>query len=33
MSDERLDNLIILACEKDLTDKIDLNIALKARGD
>ena len=30
MSGERLDDLIVLATEKDLSDKIDLNIALKA---
>ena len=30
MSGERLDNLIVLATEKDLSDKIDLNMALKA---
>jgi hypothetical protein len=30
MSGERLEDLIVLAAEKDLTDKIDLNIVLKA---
>ena len=30
MSGERLDDLIVLATEKDLSDKIDLNMALKA---
>ena len=29
MSDERLEDLILLAAEKDLTDKIDLDEALK----
>ena len=31
MSGERLDDLIVLATEKDLSDKIDLNMALKVR--
>ena len=30
MSGERLEDLIVLAAEKDLTDKIDLNVILKA---
>ena len=30
MSGERLDDLIVLATEKDISDKIDLNMALKA---
>jgi hypothetical protein len=29
MSDERLEDLIVLAAEKDLTDKVDLDEALK----
>ena len=33
MGDERLNNLIILVCEKDLTNKIDLNTALKVWSD
>ena len=31
MSGKRLDDLIVLVTEKDLSDKIDLNMALKAR--
>ena len=30
MSGERLEDLIILAAEKDLTDNIDLDVVLKA---
>ena len=30
MSGERLDDLIVLATEKDISDKIDLNMASKA---
>ena len=30
MSGERLDDLIVLATEKDISDKIDLNMALNA---
>ena len=29
MKDERLNDLLVLACEKDLTDNIDLNAVLK----
>jgi hypothetical protein len=29
MSDERFEDLIVLAAEKDLTDKVDLDEALK----
>ena len=30
MSGERLEDLIVLAAEKNLTDKIDLEVVLKA---
>ena len=30
MSGERQEDLIVLAAEKDLTDKIDLDVVLKA---
>ena len=30
MKDERLNDLLVLVCEKDLTDNIDLNAVLQA---